>query len=126
MFHLFYIDLVVFFVSADPFDPHDALLEVDRDDLSLISSYQEAMSMIATSDYPSEPARLSEDEIAEMRLRCEQATPGPWKSYVEGRQEMSGSDFIATGAEDIYLTGATTADQDFIAHARVDIPRLIS
>jgi len=69
---------------------------------------------------------LSEHEIAEMRLRCEQATPGPWKSYVEGRDEMSGSSFIMTGAEDIYLTGATVADQEFIAHARQDIPRLIS
>jgi hypothetical protein len=39
---------------------------------------------------------------------------------------MSGSDFIMTGAEDIYLTGATTADHDFIAHARQDVPRLIS
>jgi hypothetical protein len=69
---------------------------------------------------------LTEDDLAEMRLRCEQATPGPWKSYIEGREEMSGSDFIMTGAEDIYLTGATKADQDFIAHARQDIPRFIS
>jgi hypothetical protein len=84
------------------------------------------MSMTSNADHPNAVAPLSEDEIVEMRLRCEQATPGPWKSYVEGREEMSGSDFIMTGAEDIYLTGATTADHDFIAHARQDMPRLIS
>ena len=27
--------------------------------------------------------------------------------------------------EDIYVTGATDADQDFIAHSRQDIPKLI-
>ena len=30
-----------------------------------------------------------------------------------------------TEGEDIYLTGATTADREFIAHARQDIPRLV-
>jgi hypothetical protein len=34
--------------------------------------------------------------------------------------------FIQTAGEDIYLTGASEADQDFIAHARQDIPRLIA
>ena len=41
-------------------------------------------------------------------------------------KEMSGSDFIMTGGEDIYLAGATSADQDFIAYARQDIPKLIA
>ncbi|MSP03082.1 MAG: hypothetical protein EXR07_18845 [Acetobacteraceae bacterium] len=69
---------------------------------------------------------LGDDELAAMKKRADAATPGPWKSYVEGREEMSGSDFIMTEADDIYLTGATVADQDFIAHARQDIPRLIA
>jgi hypothetical protein len=59
-------------------------------------------------------------------MRTDQTTPGPWKSYIEGREKMSGSDFIMTGGEDIYLTGATKADQDFIAHARQDIPALVA
>jgi len=33
---------------------------------------------------------------------------------------------VITQMEDIYLTGATNADQDFIAHARQDIPKLIA
>jgi hypothetical protein len=82
--------------------------------------------MGSEADRTNEPIPISEDEIAEMRARCNQATPGPWKSYIEGREEMSGSDFIMTGAEDIYLTGATKADQDFIACARQDVPRLIA
>lgn len=69
---------------------------------------------------------LSTDEIEAIKARCEQATAGPWKSFIETREKISGSDFIQTGGEDIYLTGATEADQDFIAHARQDIPRLIA
>jgi hypothetical protein len=43
---------------------------------------------------------------------------------------MGGSNFIMTGSgtnrgNDIELAGATTADQDFIAEARQDIPRLL-
>jgi hypothetical protein len=69
---------------------------------------------------------LSDDEIDEIRNRCELATAGPWKSYVEAREKMVGSDFIMTTGVDIYLNGATTADQDFIAHARQDVPRLLA
>jgi hypothetical protein len=69
---------------------------------------------------------LSEEYLTEIKNRCDQATPGPWKSYVEKRDGISGSDFIMTMGEDIYLTGATTADQDFIAHARQDIPTLLA
>ena len=73
---------------------------------------------------------LTSEEIAKIWLRCEAATKGPWVSYVEGRDHLSGSNFIMTGegdcrGEDIELTGATVADQDFIAHAREDIPRLL-
>jgi hypothetical protein len=75
---------------------------------------------------PTDQPSLTQDEINEIRLRCERATPGPWKSYIEGREQMSGSDFIMTGGEDIYLTGATRDDRDFIAHARQDIPRLLA
>lgn len=69
---------------------------------------------------------LNDNDILEITQRCHKATSGPWVSYVEGREEMSGSDFIATGGEDIYLTGATVADQDFIACARQDIPKLVA
>lgn len=69
-------------------------------------------------------------ELDGIRQRCDAATPGPWKSFVEGRDHTSGSSFIMTGdganrGSDIELYGATTADQDFIAHAREDIPRLL-
>ncbi|RTE91464.1 hypothetical protein [Bradyrhizobium sp. LVM 105] len=66
------------------------------------------------------------DEIEAIKARCEQATSGPWRSFIEKRDKFSGSDFIRTGGEDIYLSGATIADYDFIAHARQDIPRLIA
>jgi hypothetical protein len=72
-----------------------------------------------------EPSYLSQHDLDEIKARCDRATAGPWKSYIEGREAMSGSDFIMTAGEDIYLAGATRDDQDFIAHARQDIPRLI-
>lgn len=73
---------------------------------------------------------LSDPELEAIRRRCDGATPGPWRSFVEGRDHTSGSSFIMTGSgnnrgNDIELSGATTADQDFIAHARQDIPRLL-
>jgi hypothetical protein len=74
---------------------------------------------------------ITDKELNEIRLRCNVATPSPWVSYVEGRDHTSGSNFIMTGegenrGEDIELTGATIADQDFIAHARKDIVQLIN
>ena len=74
---------------------------------------------------------ITNDELHAMRVRCDAATPGPWKSYVEGRDHTSGSSFIMTGeggsrGPDIELSGATSPDQDFIAHARQDVPRLIA
>jgi len=61
---------------------------------------------------------LSAFQLAEMERRCDGATVAPWKSYVEGRDHSSGDSFIMTGANDIYLSGASIGDQDFIAHAR--------
>lgn len=74
---------------------------------------------------------MNQSELDEIQSRCDAASPGPWKSYVEGRDHTSGSSFIRTGTsekrgEDIELTGATIADQDFIAGAREDVPRLLA
>jgi len=72
------------------------------------------------------PSPLSHAELEAIRARWIRATPGPWQSYVEARDHISGSDFIMTGGADIYLSGATTDDQDFIASAYQDIPRLLA
>ncbi|TIS77629.1 MAG: hypothetical protein E5W94_13000 [Mesorhizobium sp.] len=66
-----------------------------------------------------------------MEARVTAAQAGPWKSWVEGRDFLGGSNFIQTGqgadrGEDIEMTGATVADQDFMAAARQDVPRLIA
>jgi hypothetical protein len=69
---------------------------------------------------------LSEEELDAIRQRLAAATPGPWESFVEDRDHECGSNFIRTGGvDDIEPIGATAADQDFIAHARQDIPRLL-
>jgi hypothetical protein len=68
--------------------------------------------------------------LLQIKERCEKTTPGPWVSFVEGRDHTSGSSFILTGTayetgEGIELSGATIEDQDFIAHARQDVPNLL-
>ncbi len=81
---------------------------------------------------------MNEEELNEIKMRCEATSVAPWVSFIEGRDCESGSSFIMTGiakgeniwgenrGEDIYLTGATNADMDFIANARQDIPMLIA
>jgi hypothetical protein len=81
---------------------------------------------------------MSEEELNEIKMRYEATSVAPWVSFIEGRDCESGSSFIMTGikkgeniwgenrGEDIYLTGATGADMDFIANARQDIPMLIA
>ena len=74
---------------------------------------------------------LSETDLSDIEARVVAASPGPWTSFVEGRDHMSGSNFIMTGTtehrgNDIELTGASVADQDFIAAARQDVPRLLA
>ena len=82
-------------------------------------------------------ARLTETDLNEIKKRLRKTTPSNWVSYIEGRDHFGGSNFIMTGvggergttidsSPDIELTGASHDDQDFIAHARQDIPALIS
>jgi hypothetical protein len=73
-----------------------------------------------------ESGALEDDELQEIDARCQAATAGPWLSFVERRDRESGSDFIRTPGADIELLGATRGDQEFIAHARQDIPALLA
>ena len=73
---------------------------------------------------------LTDEELEVIARRVAAAQPGPWKSFVEGRDHTSGSSFIRAGegtsrGEDIELTGATAGDRDFIAAARQDVPLLL-
>ena len=72
---------------------------------------------------------LSQTYLESVRRRCEATTIGPWISMIEGRDHTSGDSVIKRGPngleEDLYLSGGTTEDQDFIAHARQDIPILL-
>lgn len=85
------------------------------------------------------PAALDESDLVTIESRAAAASPGPWTSYVEGRDHWGGDDFIQISKNDdepdMYvmvhavgpgLTQASLADRDFIAHARQDIPRLVA
>ncbi len=73
---------------------------------------------------------MTENKLAEIENRCKNARKGPWISYIEGRDFCGGSNIIKVAEDcnndqDIDIIGATIADQDFMAHARADIPQLI-
>ena len=69
---------------------------------------------------------VTREELLQILKRCEAATPSPWRSYIEGRDHLAGDSFIKAPGTDIYLTGASLADQDFIAAASQDLPRLVN
>jgi hypothetical protein len=75
---------------------------------------------------PSITGVLTDEYLAQVQRRADAATAGPWISFVEGRDHTSGSSFVRTSSIDIELSGATVADQDFIAHARDDVPLLLA
>lgn len=75
---------------------------------------------------------LSAEELDEIEQRVASASNGPWFSYVQGRDHEACSNCIETGCcnelgsfRSIELVGGTIADQDFIAAARQDLPRLV-
>lgn len=73
-----------------------------------------------------EEADVSEAELRSLERLFRLAAPGPWRSFVEGRDHESGSSFIRTAGRDIECTGASDADYDLIAAARNALPRLIA
>ena len=70
---------------------------------------------------------MTENEIKIIEERCNKTTKGPWESLVKGRDHTSGESFIKTGGDDIYLNNPLLDNnQDFIAHSKQDIPKLIT
>jgi hypothetical protein len=66
-------------------------------------------------------------DLAELERLALAASPGPWMSWIEGRDHFGGDAFIGTEAEDLYprvvVDGKERnpnweADQDFIAAAK--------
>lgn len=65
---------------------------------------------------------IDDDELDAIKARCLAATPGPWESYIEGRDIYSASSFILTTAADIEILYGNPASQDFVAAARQYVP----
>lgn len=80
---------------------------------------------------------MTDQRLAEIERRVSSSTPAPWVSYWEGRDHWGGASFVMMHRGehqcDLYLhfdcvensEAQRLADQDFIAHAREDIPALI-
>lgn len=76
---------------------------------------------------------LSDEELDRIQRLSDAATAGPWISCVAGRNGHEDSNCIELGScnelgcfDCMRLTGGTIADQDFIANAREDVPRLVA
>ena len=69
---------------------------------------------------------LDEQRISSIETRTNASTSDPWTAMLEGRDHLSGSSCIVTANGDIDLSGASDADIEFMAHARQDVPYLIS
>jgi hypothetical protein len=81
---------------------------------------------------------MTAEQLQLIKDRYQATTIAPWISSIEGHDHESGSSFIMTGipagediwqekrGEDIYITGGTNADLDFMANARQDIPALVA
>jgi hypothetical protein len=75
---------------------------------------------------------LTDADLDRMSRLVEAATAGPWFSYVVGRDPDAIANRIELGwcnelgsFKSMETVGATAADQDFIASARQDLPRLL-
>jgi hypothetical protein len=78
---------------------------------------------------------LSEAELQRTERLVEAATVGPWISYIVGRDadaDLCVANYIELGTcnelgslRSIELVGGSAADQDFIASARQDVPKLL-
>ena len=78
---------------------------------------------------------LTDGELERLQALLDAASPGPWTSFVEGRDHHGGDNFIQLGGlddsqPDMYVRHdsrpATVSDQDFIAATRNFLPRLIA
>jgi hypothetical protein len=69
--------------------------------------------------------RTLEAELTMIVDRCEASSPAPWQVWCEGRNGLSGTSIIKTGAgEDIEVPAATGDDLDLMAVARSVIPKI--
>lgn len=82
---------------------------------------------------------LTDAGLDQIEQRCRAASKPPWQSFIEVRDHTGGDDFIRVGGmddsePDMYVSRSTTeglvpasdADLDFIAHARQDLPLLLT
>lgn len=74
---------------------------------------------------------MNKEIINELRIktiaeRADAASRVPWVPSIEGRDHTSGSSCVVTADVAIDFDGATDNDIEFIAHARQDVPYLVS
>jgi hypothetical protein len=81
---------------------------------------------------PRESDELCDEELQRIERLVDAATAGPWISCLVGRDAQAESNCIELGSCNelgsflcVELLGGSVADQEFVASARQDIPRLL-
>jgi hypothetical protein len=73
---------------------------------------------------------MTDERKQAIRVRCEAATPGPWRSgpiyYDESEWQITYADVIIDADETKRIASVYPQNADFIAHARQDVPALLA
>ncbi len=67
-----------------------------------------------------------QNRIAEIKARCERATPGPWAWYEIAREIFTENGVPVVAGTEGNGVAANDDDFEFIIHAREDIPFLLA
>ena len=86
------------------------------------------LQWLGIKDLPKEKrfSPITQSHLTEIKIHSDKATRGPWISFVNRVDHHNGFDFVLVGMTgQMRFEGITKEDQDFIAHARQDIPVLL-
>lgn len=106
----------------------------DDDDIRFIAMARNIAPRLAEALVTGDYASLSENELDEIEFVTDRASPGPWMPFIEQTAPIGGCSVIWVSGEDdvpdmyVWLgeSIADSADIDFIANARTDIPGLVT
>lgn len=69
---------------------------------------------------------MTDEQLKEIRKRCEAATPGPWQCFEYNGLMLAGNEELLSGCGGCDVSMINYEDGKFTAHARTDIPALLA
>jgi hypothetical protein len=106
----------------------------DDKDVTFVAVARNSLPALADALESNNPHSIAESEIEELQALVDSATPEPWTPHTEDSGPIGGSSVIwvdgTNDVPDLYVLAgdqiASSADYEFIAHSRQDVPRLVS